>query len=998
MDKMPNMNDKNNRKLLEQIKRLSASYIPQWRFDEENPDMGTALAIIFAAMQCDTLNMYNELPLKWCTEYFNNLHASLLSEQPAFGYVTLGLVNEEVRGTELPAGTRLTVDKTDNAGNAIPVETRDNVFVAPSHLVSIYESYDKLDYIGKLWDENDSNSFCIFGFDGENIQRHAFFISHSYIFAMSKGGEVKIEFYSPGGKPLSEETLGIIGGNGKFYYSSDDGFIQFEKYYRKGNTFVFVKSALQPPWTEFEIDGVRQYWIKYEADKGTPFYNMSLGSLRLKSNGAMLSPQAVYAAGTDVDSRNLYFPFGEQLSLYEEVYFSCDEVFSKKGSLVTMSFMLDFAKIPLNITDKEGIDWRLIMPKSAVKIEPEYDVTISKVVWEYFNGNGWARLFNDDRYDGVFNAEHGVGRRKKTLHFICPDDMSPAIINSAESRCIRARIIRLNNGFKTNGQYVSPMLSETYFSYDYDEFGVTPEFIYEQNNGVGMLKRAKDCFNGLRGYDPIHMAGDKIPTVYFCLSSPLINGPIRILALLGKPSLLRKPVLKWQYFGSGKWRSLNVADETKNFENSGIISFNGTPDFEKTECFGKSGYWIRVQDVLSGYDDAGKDKLPLIEGLYINSVKAWTIRTNVEEYLTFEDFNSSTEFRLINRRIYSEQVWINETGKLSKGEEEFLEKDGRMRRVIKNTSEVQTWVLWERTESFYDYPGDGRKYIIDRGNGIIKFSSAANYRLPPPGVANGIYLNLSIGGGEEGNLEKGSVNGTELNYGYINSVQNYVGFSGGCGRENSDEAIRRTAAEYKHHFRAVTADDYEKLACEASRMVCRAFCFIGKAADGRRKSGHITLVILQKDYEKSSYYFHSLKNIIIEYLKDKVFDNLISQNRLHIVPPDFIEIQVGADIKVSDFNEIFNCKNEVLNCLKKFLDPISGNFTGSGFEAGMLPDRGKIETVIKTVPSVKEIRNLIVLGTMFRGGEKIEINPEEMWQYPYAIPINGKHRIFVRTE
>ena len=64
----------------------------------------------------------------------------------------------------------------------------------------------------------------------------------------------------------------------------------------------------------------------------------------------------------------------------------------------------------------------------------------------------------------------------------------------------------------------------------------------------------------------------------------------------------------------------------------------------------------------------------------------------------------------------------------------------------------------------------------------------------------------------------------------------------------------------------------------------------------------------------------------------------------------------------------------------------------------MLPDRGKIETVIKTVPSVKEIRNLIVLGTMFRGGEKIEINPEEMWQYPYAIPINGKHRIFVRTE
>ena len=209
MDKMPNMNDKNNRKLLEQIKRLSASYIPQWRFDEENPDMGTALAIIFAAMQCDTLNMYNELPLKWCTEYFNNLHASLLSEQPAFGYVTLGLVNEEVRGTELPAGTRLTVDKTDNAGNAIPVETRDNVFVAPSHLVSIYESYDKLDYIGKLWDENDSNSFCIFGFDGENIQRHAFLLVIAIYLQCQREEKSKLSFILLGESRYQKKHLAL---------------------------------------------------------------------------------------------------------------------------------------------------------------------------------------------------------------------------------------------------------------------------------------------------------------------------------------------------------------------------------------------------------------------------------------------------------------------------------------------------------------------------------------------------------------------------------------------------------------------------------------------------------------------------------------------------------------------------------------------------------------------------------------------------------------------
>lgn len=57
---------------------------------------------------------------------------------------------------------------------------------------------------------------------------------------------------------------------------------------------------------------------------------MSIGEIRLKSRAAMIAPQAIYAAGTDVDTHGYYSPFGEELSIYEEVYFSCDDVFSKK--------------------------------------------------------------------------------------------------------------------------------------------------------------------------------------------------------------------------------------------------------------------------------------------------------------------------------------------------------------------------------------------------------------------------------------------------------------------------------------------------------------------------------------------------------------------------------------------------------------------------------------------------------------------------------------------
>lgn len=797
--------------------------------------------------------------------------------------------------------------------------------------------------------------------------------------------------YTTDGHTVSEGILRLLVSSGRFSYSTEEGFVPFAQYGIKEGKLIFVKSNDQVPWCEQEIDGVRQFWIRYETESGRAFDHMSIGEIRLKNRAAMIAPQAIYAAGTDVDSHGYYYPFGEELSIYEEVYFSCDDVFSKRGSAVTMSFLLDYTKIPLNLTDKTEIDWRLIMPRSAVRVDPEYDISITRVLWEYFNGTGWVRLFDDNRYDEVFSPMNGTGRQKKTLHFVCPQDMSPVIVNSVESRCIRARIVNLENRFKTKGQYIVPMLSETYFSYEYQGKGLSPQYLYEENNGVGQLSSAQSCFQSLRGYSPIRLAGDEVPAVYFCFSNPLEQGPIRILTLLGAAALLERPRLKWQYFGSGKWRDLNVADETKGFQNSGLISFNGKSDFEKTSCFGQEGHWIRVQDIFNGYDHISKEELPLIEGFFMNSVKAWTLQTNVEEYLTYEDFAAKPEFQLLHRPIFDAQVWVNETGSLSQAEQNSLQKEKRLRYIAQTPNRTETWVLWKQMESFYDKPEDGRKYTLDKAIGILHFSAGTNYRLPSPGVTNGIYVNMQIGGGEAGNLQRGAITGTELNFGFINQVWNPVGFSGGCSKETPDEAMKRTAAAYKHHYRAVTAMDYEKLAKEASRMVYRAFCFTGRMADGSRKSGYITLVILQKDYKKSYYYFHSLRDIIMEYMKDKVFENLLTQNRLQIVSPDFIEIQVGAEVKVQDFNEIFQCKRQVMEKLNEFYNPISGNFTGNGFSVGVLPNRSQIETVIKSIPSVKEISNLVISGNLYRGGEVIELNMEEMRKYPFALPVDEKH-------
>ena len=77
MDKIPMIHNLGKEDLIRSIKELSVSYTPHWRFDPDNPDIGTALGMIFADMQADTLRRYSELPLN-CLLYTLRAHETVL--------------------------------------------------------------------------------------------------------------------------------------------------------------------------------------------------------------------------------------------------------------------------------------------------------------------------------------------------------------------------------------------------------------------------------------------------------------------------------------------------------------------------------------------------------------------------------------------------------------------------------------------------------------------------------------------------------------------------------------------------------------------------------------------------------------------------------------------------------------------------------------------------------------------------------------------------------
>ena len=115
------------KELLEQMKRLAAAYTPEWRMDTERPDVGTALAMIYADMFEGTVRRFNRLPEKNRSAFFQEVGTELKPAVPAQGYVAFGLASDDLGGTAAYSADALAAAGADaaNAGSTMAMSAEE---------------------------------------------------------------------------------------------------------------------------------------------------------------------------------------------------------------------------------------------------------------------------------------------------------------------------------------------------------------------------------------------------------------------------------------------------------------------------------------------------------------------------------------------------------------------------------------------------------------------------------------------------------------------------------------------------------------------------------------------------------------------------------------------------------------------------------------------------------------------------------------------------------
>lgn len=997
----PSVDKRDTQDIKQQIADLAKQYVPEWRYDTKDPDMGSILSEIFVGMFENTISNFNRTPYNHYVAFLNLLGAKLLPPISSTGMVTVDLV-PGTKGVFIKKGAQLYAPANNEEGR-VYYETVDAMYATNSKIESIYITNSQEDSIISIYDSGKDSEilpFKIYDNNGfENLQSHEIYFGDERIFNLKDKLDVTFKFYDKRSLKNNEELPAIF---------SDKDNVVWQVYNDSSWKTIDDVRKLEDGIKLLSNNGIDKSDVVNEKSnfirclfKRIPKHNLRFTDVSYTVQSSGLEPDTMLLDTSEL-SRTDFFPFGEQYSIYTDFYISSEEAFVKSGSTIKINIDMQYVKVELQTVGlQDNTRYKYIMSELDFKEPEEADIEIERVTWEYWNGKGWAKIYSNNENEDFFKMTDDNSKTKKVLEFVCPDDMQRVVLGPKESCFIRARILKVKNPFSTLGSYITPYIHSVSIDYRYINKSIECDKVYVKSNMEEKIVSLKDD----KVPPLLKEAICEHPTMYFCLSDPIENGPIKILFDIEAGVYLDIPSLRWEYYakdsqGNYVWKNIDVLDLTDNLSNSAIVSMIGKSDFAETELFGRKGYFLRI----SNHDDkyySKKKGLPIINGIYFNTVQVKQVETRPPEYFSIDDMEANKMCKVFSNNISQADVWVNEFGSLSSAEENDILNSKDDSYIIEYNDKgriTEIWVKWKPIPNIACASVDDRVFEIDYNKGTIIFGDGRHGKIPTHQDQQSIKIEYSISSGSIGNIEAESVQGFSDAIPFVRSVRNLKQLVGGVDMETISNAARRMSSKISGMNRIVTLDDFESAIRCNDRNIYKVKCIPHVDNMSEKSIGTMSVAILPKDYMKGYEKFSVIKSRVENFIKDSAPLTFSETSNLKVFEVLYVEVSVKVDLVIDDYNNYQTLYQDIYKKLENFLNPINGNFNRQGWDIGSLPRKESIYNYIKSTKNIRWIKsvNLFTKAVTLEGKKDIDL--EEISKQYFTIPVFGEPEISIMVE
>lgn len=294
-------------------------------------------------------------------------------------------------------------------------------------------------------------------------------------------------------------------------------------------------------------------------------------------------------------------------------------------------------------------------------------------------------------------------------------------------------------------------------------------------------------------------------------------------------------------------------------------------------------------------------------------------------------------------------------------------------------SETGEWEAWERRETLALSGAADRHFALDPVSGTIELGPAirqtdGDWRqhgaIPPKDAALRIS-SYRHGGGRLGNVAAGTLTMLKASLPGVDRVVNPRAATGGVDAESLDAARQRAGMEIRSRYRAVTAEDYEFLAQEATPVIARAVCaapatpgdpvllrLLRRVDPADRPLSHAELIPDDATYRT-----------VAAYLDER---RLIGTS-LELAPMRLRGVSVVVNLQVRPTADPVRVGQDVEHALYTYLNPLvggSGGGPGAGWPFGRPLNQGELYGIIHAIDGVEFVKLLRLYETNLETGEQ----------------------------
>lgn len=398
---------------------------------------------------------------------------------------------------------------------------------------------------------------------------------------------------------------------------------------------------------------------------------------------------------------------------------------------------------------------------------------------------------------------------------------------------------------------------------------------------------------------------------------------------------------------------------------------------------------------------------PLVRGIYLNTAWAVQAETVADEIVGSSNGIPNQSFTLTKFPVIEEAVWVNEIGALTESERKaFVERKDLQVRVRKDDegNDIEFWVRWSPLEDITGATALDRVYSIDRTFGQVQFGDGVRGMVPPIGRDN-LRASYQAGGGARGNIPAALITSLRTTIPLVEGVTNPEASGGGSDTELLASALQRGPQSIRNRGRAITAEDYEWIAREASQAIARVKCLPTFNDEGQPQTEWVTVIIVPRTDDARPVPSPQLRYRVERYLRDRAPNVVSFPRQVKVTGPAYVEVRIAADLYPTSIDLAPQIETEAVSTVKAFLHPLTGGYAGAGWEFGRLPCLSDFYALLEGLAGVDHVENLsmtlqaVTQSGAYNGAARVvtEEHPLDIAVPDYALVYSGEHKFTVRV-